>query len=280
MAPEMLLFSKKVWDTLTLAALGKAALPHNMANLATDHSGHWLFSASYGRNQLAVSPIGADGIARGAQQVLATPPHAHAIHADPSNRFVFTTSLGGVVLQFCFDAASGMLAPNASPALLPHDAASPRHFVFGRDGRFVYLLNELDATIDALAFDSRAGTLRTLQTIGSMPPDFSGEPWAADLHLSPDGRFLYTSERRSSTLAALSVDAASGELALIGHTPTEVQPRSFAITPDGRHLIAAGQLSHRLSVYAIDAQTGALAKRSDCAAGQKPNWIEVVELEL
>jgi len=264
-----------------LAALGEAPLPHSMANIATDRSGRWLFSASYGGDQIAVGPIGADGVARAARQVLATPPHAHAIHADPSNRFVFATSLGGgVVMQLRFDVASGTLTPNTPSALRPHDAASPRHFVFGRDGRFVYLLNELDAKVDVLAFDPDAGTLRTLQTIGSLPPDFDGEPWAADLHMTPDGRFLYSSERRSSTLAAFRVDAASGELTPIGHTPTEAQPRGFAITPDGRHLIAAGQASHRLSVYAIDAQTGALDKRSDCTAGQNPNWIEIVELKL
>lgn len=262
-----------------LAALGEAPLPHSMANLATDRSGRWLFSASYGGDQIAVGPIGADGVARGVQQVLATAPHAHAIQADPSNRFVFATSLGGgLVMQLRFDAASGALTPNTPAALLPHAAASPRHFVFSRDGRFAYLLNELDGQVDVLGFDASTGSLRTLQTVTSLPPGFGGEPWAADLHLTPDGRFLYTSERRSSTLAAFRVDAAGGGLALMAHTPTEAQPRGFAITPDGRHLIVAGQLSHRLSVCAIDAQTGALDKRSDCATGQNPNWIEVVAL--
>ena len=264
-----------------LAAIGEAPLPHSMAHLATDRSGRWLFSASYGGDRIAVGPIGADGVARAAQQVLATPPHAHAIHADASNRFVFATSLGGgVVLQFGFDATSGQLAPNAPAALRPHEGASPRHFAFSGDGRFVYLLNELDARIDVLAFDATTGSLQTLQTIDSMPPGAKGEPWAADLHLTPDGRLLYSSERRTSTLAAFRVDGASGELALVGHTPTEVQPRSFAITPDGRFLIAAGQKSHRLSVYAIDAATGALHKRGDCAAGQNPSWVEIVELKL
>lgn len=263
-----------------LAALGEAPLPHSAAHISTDRSARWLFSASYGSHQIAVSPIDAEGVARAAQQVLATPPHAHAIHADPSNRFVFATSLGGgVVLQFRFDEASGELTPNVPAVLSPRAGASPRHFVFSRDGRLVYLLNELDAKLDVLAFDAIAGTLRSLQTVDSLPPGFGGKPWAADLHLTPDGRFLYTSERRSSTLAAFRVDASSGELALIGHTPTEAQPRGFAITPDGRFLIAAGQASHRLAVYAIDAQTGALDKRSDCAAGQNPNWIETVTLD-
>jgi 6-phosphogluconolactonase len=262
-----------------LTHLGEAPLPHSMAYIATDRSGRYLFSASYGGNLIAVSAIGADGVVQPCHQVLPTEPHAHAIQADPSNRHVFATSLGGgIVMQFRFDTATGRLAPNTPGAMRPHGAASPRHFGFGIDARFVYLLNELDAAIDVLAFDSTAGTLRTVQTIGSLPPGFTGEPWAADLHLTPDGRFLYSSERRSSTLAAFSVDGASGVLTLIGHVPTESQPRGFNITPEGGFLIVAGQLSHRLSVYAIDAQTGALLLRSQCAVGRDPNWVESIAL--
>ena len=181
-------------------------------------------------------------------------------------------------MQLRFDAATGRLTPNAMPALSPHVGASPRHFVFSGDARFVYLLNELDAALDVLAFDATTGTLRTVQTIGSLPAGFTGEPWAADLHLTPDGRFLYSSERRSSTLAVFRVDIASGELALVGHVPTQAQPRGFNITPDSRFLIVAGQLSHRLGVYAIDAETGLLEPRGECALGRNPNWVEAVSL--
>jgi 6-phosphogluconolactonase len=262
-----------------LAALGAAPLPHSMANIATDRSGRWLFSASYGGNLIAVSPIGADGVAQPAQQAIATAPHAHAIGADPSNRFVFATCLGGGhVMQLRFDAATGRLTPNDPPLFTPHAGASPRHFAFDPAGRFVYLLNELDAMIDVLAFDAAAGTLRTVQTVASLSPGVDGAPWAADLHLGPDGRFLYVSERRSSTLAAFRVDPENGQLAPLGHVPTEAQPRGFAITPDGAFLIAAGQQSDRLAVYTIDARRGALALRSTCAAGRNPNWIEVVPL--
>lgn len=265
-------------QTGELGALGEAPLAHSLAAIATDRSGRWLFGASYGGHVVTVSPIDARGVAQAAHQVLATPPNAHAIRADPSNRFVFSTHLGGgVVMQWRFDAATGTLAPNTPPSMAPHPGASPRHFVFDRDARFVYLLNELDAAIDVLAFDAAAGTLRTVQTVDTLPPGFAGEPWAADLHLSPDGRFLYSSERRSSTLAAFRVDPTSGALALIGHVPTEIQPRGFAITPDGRFLIAAGQASHALSVHAIDAASGALHWRSRCPVGRNPNWVEVVE---
>jgi 6-phosphogluconolactonase len=262
-----------------LEALGHAPLPHSMANIATDRRGRFLFSASYGGNQIAVSPIDASGVVQAAQQVLPTGPNAHAIHADPSNRFVFATSLGGgVVVQLRFDAKTGQLTPNTPATLQPHASASPRHFVFSPDARFVYLLNELDAAIDVLAFDEVAGTLRTLQTVSSLPPGFTGDPWASDLHLTPDGRFLYSSERRSSTLAVFQVDTASGALTPVGHVPTEEQPRGFNVTPDGRFLVAAGQRSHRVRLYAIDPSAGALSDCGDSPAGRGPNWVESIML--
>lgn len=262
-----------------LESIGAGPLPHSMANIATDPGGRFLFSASFGGNLVAVSPIGGDGVVGAALQVLPTGPKAHAIQADPSGRYVFATSLGGgVVLQYRFDATTGRLTPNAVPELRPHRDASPRHFVFGADGRVVYLLGELDGKIDVLALDAETGTLRCLQTVSALPSGFEGEPWAADLHLRPDGGFLYASERRSHTLASFAVDAATGRLTPLGHKATEEQPRGFGITPDGAFLIVAGEVSHHLSVYRIDAHTGALHLASRCPAGRAPNWIECVEV--
>ncbi len=263
-----------------LTRLGKAPLPASMCWILTDRSGRFLLSASYGRSVVAVSPIDEDGIARAPQQVLATAPKAHSVRTDPSNRFAFVACLGGVVvMQLHFDASSGRLSANDPPAMRPHDAASPRHFVFHPTAPFVYLLNELDARIDVLSFDAERGLLGPGQSIDTLPSGFSGEPWAADIHITPDGRFLYTSERRSSTLAAFAVDASSGRLALVGHVPTEPQPRGFAIDPSGRWLLAVGQMSNHLSRYAIDPASGHLAKQEECAVGRNPNWVEIVALD-
>ena len=261
-----------------LTQLGHGALPHSMAAIATDRSGRWLFSASYGGAIVAVSPIGADGLPGEAQQVLPTAPHAHCIQADPSNRHVYATSLGGGLLyHWHFDAGSGRLAPAQSPALALHAGAGPRHFVFDATGRFAWLLGELDGSVTLLRF-SGDGTPTVMQTASSLPPGFTGEPWAADIHLTPDGRFLYTTERRSSTLAVFGVDPVRGALTPLGHAPTETQPRGFAIEPGGRCLVAAGQLSHRLTVHGIDPRCGALAPRSSIDTGRDPNWIEIISL--
>lgn len=262
-----------------LDAIGVNPLPDSMACVATDRTGRHLFAASYGGHKMSVGPIGADGVARPATQVLATGQNAHAVLVAPSNRHVFVSNLGSdVVMQLRFDAANGTLSPNAVPAFQQRAKAGPRHLVFHPNGRFVYLLNELDATVDVLAHDADAGILSSVQTLSTLPAGFSGKPWAADLHLTPDGRFLYTSERTSSTLATFAVDAASGRLTLRAHTPTEQQPRGFNVDPSGRYLVAAGQLSNAATLYAIDAGTGGLLPLRHHSLGKNPNWVEIVSL--
>jgi 6-phosphogluconolactonase len=263
-----------------LTPIGTAALPHSMAYLSTDRTGRHLFSASYGGHLIATGPIDERGTAQPAQQLLPTPPNAHTIVAAPSNRHVLATSLGGgVVLSYHFDSASGQLTPNSPPAFAPHASASPRHLRFGVGARFVYVLGELDGMLDVLAFDAERGLLSATQTLSVLPPGFSGEPWAAELQLSPDGRWLYTSERRSSSLAAFRIDPQSGLLTPVGHWTTQTQPRAFAITPDGRHLLVAGQGSGRLGVHAINAADGTLQMRGELEVGRNPSAVELVEIE-
>jgi 6-phosphogluconolactonase len=264
-----------------LSLLGRSPLPASMCWIGIDQGGKFLLSASYGGSAIAVSPIDADGIAGAAQQTLATPANAHAVRTDPGNRFLFASCLGGgVVLGWRFDAGSGRFDPSPVSTWQARAGAGPRHFVFDRHGGFVYLLNELDATVDVLAYDAERGSLSAVQTLDILPPDFRGAPWAADIHLTPDGRHLYASERRSSTLVAFEVDRASGRLALVDRVPTETQPRGFAIDPTGRWVVAVGQASHRLSLHAIDAASGRLQKAGECEVGQNPNWVEIVDLPL
>ncbi len=263
-----------------LEEIGSAPLPASMCWISTDRRGRYLLSASYGSSLVAVSPIGADGVAGAAQQIVATDANAHAVQVDPGNRFAFATCLGGgVVRQMRFDAETGRLEDNAPSTWRARPGAGPRHFAFHPSEPFVYLLNELDATIDVLEVDRATGTLRGVSVAHALPARFAGgAPWAADLHLTPDGRFLYASERRSSTLASFAVDAESGALTPIETVPTEAQPRGFAITPDGRFLVAVGQASHRLSRYEIAAASGELGLVASQPVGLNPNWVEIVEL--
>lgn len=266
-------------STGNLKAAGTAPLPDSMAYVMTDRTGRWLFAASYGGNKVSVSPIGANGVAGAATAVVPTGKNAHAAVIDAANKNLFVTNLGSdQVLQYGFDAATGKLTPNNPPAFGTRPGAGPRHLVFHPNGRHAYLLHELDATVDVLAYDAQRGTLSLLKTMPTLPAGFTGKPWAADLHLTPNGRFLYTSERNSHTLAMWSVDAASGELKLIGHQPTEKQPRGFQIDPSGTWLLAVGQLSHAMTAYRIDPASGRLMQQASLPLGKNPNWVEIISL--
>lgn len=257
--------------------VGEASLPHSMAFVSTDNIGRWLLGASYPGNLLSVSPIGEDGVAGEPRHVIPAKPNAHAVRTDASNRFVLNTSLGGdVVQQHCFDVATGALTPNDPAEVSVQAGAGPRHFVFHHDNRHVYLLNELDASVYVFAYDTSAGTLSQRQVVDARPPGFTDKPAAADLHETPDGRFLYASVRNSSTLAAFRIDAGTALLTSAGHFDMPRQPRGFQIDPSGRFLLCAGQLSHTLAVFAIDLETGALEKLSEHPMGRGPNWVEVV----
>lgn len=262
-----------------LKKLGEAALADSMANIDVDRSGRWLFAASYGGNKITVNAIDKDGLVGAVQQLIPTKPNAHAIHADAANRFVFATSLGGDNLSaWRFDAATGILSAN-DPALTTAPAKSgPRHFVWDAAHKRAYLLGELDGSLAVYDYDAARGALREVQRTTSLPAGFAGKPWAADLHLAPDGRHFYASERTSSTIAVYEVDAASGQLKTLASVPTEKTPRGFAIDPSGRWLVASGQDSHAIAVYAIDPSSGALAPLQRYAVGKNPNWIEIVDL--
>jgi 6-phosphogluconolactonase len=262
-----------------LSHVANGPLDGSMAYIATDRTGRFLLAASYPNHKVTVNPIAPDGTVQPPKQTIATEPNAHAIQPDADNRFVLATSLGGnLVRQFRFDAATGTLSPNEPAAVSVKAGAGPRHFAFHPTNGRVYLLNELDASVYVFTYDPKAGTLKEVQVVNALPEKKPEKIWAADLHLTPDGKFLYATERGTSMIAGFKVDPANGTLTLIDHTPTEQQPRGFAIDPTGRYLLAVGQLSDSLTSYAIDPATGKLTKLKQYPMGKNPNWVEIVNL--
>jgi 6-phosphogluconolactonase len=263
-----------------LTHVGNGPLADSMAAIATDRSGKFLLSASYGGHKISVNPIGKDGVPAANTQVVTTPPNAHMILPDTSNRYVFSTSLGGdVVNQFKFDATKGALAPNDPATVAVKAKSGPRHFVFHPKGKAFYLLGELDGSLSVFDYNKAKGTLkeRTGSAMSVTPPGFTGKIWAADLRITPNGMFLYGSERTSSTLTGFKVDR-TGKLTRIGDWPTEKQPRGFGVDPAGRYLVSVGQLSHSLTTYAINPKTGALKQLKQYPTGKNPNWVEIVNI--
>jgi len=286
--------------TGALAPLAVSPLAESFPYISLDKTGRYLFGASYHANLVSVNAVGADGrVAAAPLQVIPVGRNAHSIRTDESNRFVYVPTLGSdQMFQFAFDAKSGRLASN-TPAIAQMQAGTgPRHFVTSADNRFMYVLSELLATVTTFALDANTGLLSEIGSASGLPPDTrlvpgaprvaAGAPsaapprkrdndiWAADIHLTPDGRFLYISERTGSTLGAFSVDAASGKLTFLGSTPTESQPRGFAIAPNGRFLVACGERSETISVYAIEQASGALSLLQKYPGGKGANWVEIV----
>ncbi len=262
-----------------LTHIANGPLADSLAYIAVDRTGRFLLGASYPGHRVTVNPIGAPGKVGPPQQVLENYPNAHSIRADAANRFVLVPTLGNDrVNQFAFDAATGKLTPTAAPAAETRSKAGPRHFVYHPDGKLVYVIGELDGNVYVFDYKSASGDLVPKQVVSALPADFVGKPAAADLHITPNGKFLYGSERTSSTLAGFQVDAAKGTLTPIGSVPTEKQPRGFGIDPSGRYLLAVGQLSHGLSSYSIDQASGKLTKLKEYPMGKNPNWVEIVDL--
>ncbi len=263
-----------------LAHLSVTPLVSAMAYIVTDRSGRFLLSASYTNAKLAINPIDAAGrIGPGARQVMPTGPNAHCIVVDAANRLAYCAVLGAdLLMQLVFDAASGTFSPNAPPSIATRKGAGPRHLTFHPSGRFLYLLNQTDATVSTYRIESGSGTLAEIEMVATLPAHFLGEANAADIHATPDGRFVYASERQTSTLAGFCVNPGNGLLSPSGRWPTETTPRGFAIDPRGSFLLAAGLDSNRLSVHAIDPRDGTLTLRSQHPMGAMPNWVEIVDL--
>ena len=177
----------------------------------------------------------------------------------------------------------------------------PRHFITSRDNRFLYVLSELLGTVTTFSLDTGTGLLTEVSSASGLPSDSKlvpgaprgavgapgGPPprntdndiWAADIHTTPNGKFLYSSERTSSTLGAFGVDGATGRLTYLGSTPTEKQPRGFTIDSKERFLVAAGEKSDTISVYVIDQASGALKPLQKYPAGEGANWVEIVSFD-
>jgi len=276
-----------------LTPMGLAPLAESFAYISTDRTGRYLFGASYGGNLVGVNPIGADGKVGEPSQVIPTARNAHAIVVDNTNRFVYAPHLGtDQVFQFLFDEKAGRLTSNTPPLVQVKQGTGPRHLRISADNRFAYVLGELTATVTTFSIDAKTGLLTELRSISALGPDSklgvgmprgpaapprdtSNDIWASDLHLTPDGRFLYAAERTGSTIGTFSVDGSTGTLTWLASTPTEKQPRGFAIDPTGRYLVASGEKSGTLSVHAIDAN-GALGLLGRYPSGKGSNWVEIV----
>lgn len=198
--------------------------------------------------------------------------HAHSALPTPDGKFVLAADLGTdelVGYRIEGDRLERAFAHAATPG------AGPRHFAFHPNGRFVYVINELAASVSVLGYDG-AG-LERLQEVSILPEGSDATAWAADIHVSADGRFVYASNRGYDSIAVLSVSGDGASVAVEAVVPSGGSgPRSFALTPSGRHVLVANHSSDRIAVFSRDAASGALADTGQAIAIGTPMRVEIV----
>jgi 6-phosphogluconolactonase len=254
-----------------------------------DATGRNAVVANYNGGSVAVLPINADGSLEapsdfvqhegetGPNSDRQDGPHAHSANLDHETGRVYINDLGlDRIKSYELDSATGKLTPADLDVEL-HPGAGPRHFDFHPDGAHAYAINELDSTITAMDYDRTAGRLTPTQTVSALPEGWSGSTTTADLHISPDGRFIYGSNRGHDSIVIYAIDANSGQLAYVGHESTRGRnPRNFAIDPSGRYLLAANQDSDNIVVFERDIKSGKLATTGTEVSVSMPVCLKLV----
>jgi 6-phosphogluconolactonase len=187
-------------------------------------------------------------------------PHAHCIILDASERYALAADLGiDKVMIYRFDPLTGKLTPGKQASAELQAGAGPRHLTLHPNGKYLYVINELDSTLTTLKYNAATGTLSQIDTVSTLPSDFSGVSYCADVHVSPSGKFLYGSNRGHNSIVVFQIDPRTGKLTQLEHVSTEGKwPRNFTIDPTGRFLLVANQHTDNVVTVAIDPQTGRL----------------------
>jgi len=254
----------------------------NPTHLSIHPSGKFLLVASYFGGTVAVLPVRVNGELGPATDVVhdqgtvgqehpasAPPgsfaisghdnPHAHMIQSDPAGRFVFAADLGlDRILVWRFDAEKGRLVPNDPSSVELPSGDGPRHFAFHPNGQWFYSLQEEGSTVAAFDYDPTMGRLTAKQTVSSLPKGFAGSNFPAEVMISPDGRFLYASNRLHDSISWFSINE-TGTLAFRGQEWTRGNhPRAFNFDPTGNFFYVCNQFADAITTFRIDRKTGAL----------------------
>ena len=262
-----------------LTLIGTTPLVSSATYITTDKTGRYLLTAYYGAGKAAVYPIKNGVVQKKATQILTAKKNPHSILLDPSNNYGYVPCTGAdVILQYKWNAKKGTLTPLEQSEVVTKKGAGPRHFRFDprEDSNLVYVVNEKNSSVTTYRQNRKTGVLTSQQRIPTLPSTFEGGNTCADIELTPNGRFVYASNRGHDSLAVYSIDAKTGRLTAVGQQPTEKTPREFAIDPSGRFVYSAGQRSGKMISYSVDQKTGQLRPLKTYEVGRGPSWVTVV----
>lgn len=266
----------------TVSTIGGGA-----CHLVVDQTGKTLLVANYGTGSTVAFPVRADG-SLGEHSALIQHkgssagrrqrgPHAHGVYLSADNRFLLVPDLGlDQVLVFRLDPANATITPNDPPFGKVAPGLGPRHLAFHPGGKYVYVINEMGSRVTAFDYDAARGALQELQTISTLPKDFTGEDNSAEIEVDTAGRFLYASNRGHDSITVFSI-AKDGRLTTVQNVLTQGKiPRNFKIDPTGAYLLAANQNSNNIVLFRIDRKTGRLTPAGTKVDAPSPVCIQFV----
>lgn len=241
--------------------------PHP-CHVEIDKTGKWCLAGNYTGGSLAILPINEDGTLSEPNQVIQhsgngpnkerqNEPHVHSVNISPNNKDVFVPDLGiDKVMAYRLNDETGELTAGNHQAVSA--GSGPRHFTFHPNGKFAYVIQELTNTVTAFNYED--GKLTEIEEVTTLPENFDGKSACADIHISPDGKFLYGSNRFSDTIVSYKIDEATGKLSMLGQTPVEGKtPRNFTISPTGKWVLVANQDSDNIVIFSRNTETGAIS---------------------
>jgi len=264
----------------------QSAMGRTSCYLDTDASGRTVVVANYSSGDVAALPVKKDGTLGEAASFIRhsgssidparqKAPFAHCIKISPDNRFALAADLGAdKVFVYSLDAATAKLTANpAQPFVSIAPGSGPRHLTFHPNGKRVYVINELKNTVTFFDYEPDAGTLTERQTISTLPDDFSGTSYCADLKITPDGRFLFGTNRGHDSLAVYRI-ADDGRLSLVAIEPSLGKgPQNLLITRDGHWVLCANMPGNNVAVFSIDGETGHLKPVGKPVEVTKPSCL-------
>ncbi|CAQ85030.1 MULTISPECIES: 6-phosphogluconolactonase [Photorhabdus] len=274
--PQFCIVTYQIGSNGELVQQGISPIPGSPTHISTDKQGRFLFSVSYSYNNLSVNPIDDQGIVGAPVQVIEDLQAPHSANIDWDNKQLLVPCLKEDHTRIFEMVAEGFLVEKRAEEVTTAMGAGPRHMAFHPNQQVIYCINELDSTVDVYR---KWEKYRIVQTIDSLPKDLAGVRWSADIHITPDGRHLYTSERTSSLISHFIISPDGFNLTLAGHYKTETQPRGFAIDHSGKYLIVSGQKSDHISVSSIDKYTGKLTELTRYPVGKGPMWVTVLAID-
>lgn len=276
-------------------------------HISIDKTGKWVLVGNYSGGNLSILPVETDGSLGKATQTInhegkgpnagrQENPHVHSVNIAPNNQDIFVPDLGiDKIMTYSLDAKNGKLLEGKPAFTKVADGSGPRHFTVHPNGKFAYVIQELSSTVTA--FNYASGKLTPFQTITTLAKDFKGKnkSFCADIHISPDGKFLYGSNRfvdagnkngvfaptnMIDTIVMYSIDPKTGKLTYIGNEPVLGKiPRNFMITPNGKFALVANQETDNITMFKRDAKTGKLSPTGKQIEVPVPVCLKMVVVE-